>query len=113
MGIFDKFKKKNEVVEQKEDQVINDEDIKIPYTFTITVKDITAPSIWLNSSYTGNTVYQGNIAEDITCIDDYDDHPKCSIEGIYDTETPGTYPVTFVAEDATSAKIEGNKITIA
>lgn len=81
-------------------EYINDEDIKIPYTFTITVKDITAPSIWLNSSYTVNTGYQGNIAEDITCIDDYDDHPKCSIEGIYDTETPGTYPVTFVAEDA-------------
>ena len=28
MGIFDKFKKKNEVVEQKEDQVINEEDNK-------------------------------------------------------------------------------------
>ena len=26
MGIFDKFKKKNEVVEQKENQVINEED---------------------------------------------------------------------------------------
>ena len=32
MGIFDKFKKKNEVVEQKEDQVINDEDSKGNYS---------------------------------------------------------------------------------
>jgi hypothetical protein len=32
MGIFDKFKKKNEVVEQKEDQVINDEDSKKNYS---------------------------------------------------------------------------------
>ena len=32
MGIFDKFKKKNEVVEQKEDQVINDEDSKENYS---------------------------------------------------------------------------------
>lgn len=32
MGIFDKFKKKNEVVEQKEDQVINEEDNKGNYS---------------------------------------------------------------------------------
>ena len=32
MGIFDKFKKKSEVVEQKEDQVINDEDSKENYS---------------------------------------------------------------------------------
>lgn len=32
MGIFDKFKKKNEVVEQKEDQVINEEDKKGNYS---------------------------------------------------------------------------------
>ena len=32
MGIFDKFKKKNEVVEQKEDQVINEEDSKGNYS---------------------------------------------------------------------------------
>ena len=32
MGIFDKFKKKNEVVEQKEDQVINGEDNKGNYS---------------------------------------------------------------------------------
>ena len=32
MGIFDKFKKKNEVVEQKEDQVINEEDNKENYS---------------------------------------------------------------------------------
>ena len=32
MGIFDKFKKKNEVVEQKENQVINEEDSKGNYS---------------------------------------------------------------------------------
>ena len=32
MGIFDKLKKKNEVVEQKEDQVINEEDSKRNYS---------------------------------------------------------------------------------
>lgn len=32
MGIFDKFKKKNEVVEKKEDQVINEEDSKGNYS---------------------------------------------------------------------------------
>ena len=32
MGIFDKFKKKNEVVKQKEDQVINEEDNKENYS---------------------------------------------------------------------------------
>ena len=32
MGIFDKFKKKNEVVEQKEDQIINEEDSKENYS---------------------------------------------------------------------------------
>ena len=53
-------------------EYINDEDIKIPYTFKVMVNDVTPPSIWLNNNYTVYTGYEGNIAADITCIDDYD-----------------------------------------
>ena len=62
---------------------INDEQLEIPYTFKINVIDDIPPVIWVDSTYTVNTNYNGNLLEDITCADNYDDNPTCEILGEY------------------------------
>lgn len=89
-------------------EYINDENIKIPYSFKIKVVDVTPPSVWVNNNYTIYTGYQGDVSKDITCIDDYYDHPSCYIEGTYDKDTPGTYPVQYIAEDNSGNKTVKN-----
>ena len=80
-------------------EYINEENIRIPYAYTIRVKDDTAPSIWLGSTYSVIVGYSGNLLEDITCADDIDDNPKCEIIGKYDFNEVGEYPLTFKATD--------------
>ena len=79
---------------------INDENVKIPYFFEITVVDITAPIVWLGSSYTITTNFVGNLEEKIMCADDADDNPTCIIEGEYDTKKVGSYKLNYIATDA-------------
>ena len=80
-------------------EYINEEDIKIPYSFNLTIKDETPPLVWLNSTYTVYNTYEGNIAEDIFCADNYDDHPTCEILGDYNQNEVGDYPLQFKATD--------------
>ena len=80
-------------------EFINEDGIKVPYRFKIEVKDVTKPVIWLNNSY---TIYKGNdvdIASTILCGDDEDKNPNCFLEGEYDFNTVGEYPLTFKAID--------------
>ncbi|MGN1337234.1 MAG: glycoside hydrolase family 25 protein [Candidatus Coprovivens sp.] len=85
-------------------EYINEEGIKIPYSFKVNIIDTVAPSIWLNQTYTVYTGYQGNIAKDITCADDIDDHPTCEIIGEYDTNIPGNYKLQYQAIDSSGNK---------
>lgn len=80
-------------------EYINDEDIKISYSYEIEVIDNTAPTIWLNSTYTINNTFDGNLLEKIMCADDYDDTPDCKIIGEYKTNEVGKYQLTFEATD--------------
>lgn len=79
---------------------INDEQLEIPYTFKINVIDDIPPVIWVDSTYTVNTNYNGNLLEDITCADNYDDNPTCEILGEYNLKREGQYQLTFKATDA-------------
>lgn len=79
---------------------VNEENITIPYKFKINIIDDIDPVIWLNSTYTVTTDYDGNLLEDITCADNLDDNPKCEIIGDYDTKKAGSYKLTFKATDA-------------
>lgn len=81
-------------------EYINEEEIKIPYSYKINIKDETAPSIWLGSSYSVTTAYTGSLLEDITCADNLDDNPTCEIIGDYDTSKVGTYDLQYKATDA-------------
>lgn len=84
-------------------EYINDENIKIPYTIEINVVDTTPPKL---STYNNVYVYtdEVNFVEDLFCGDNYDNEPKCYIEGEYDINTPNTYNVNFVGEDSSNNK---------
>lgn len=78
----------------------NDEGIKVPYSFMITIVDNIAPIVWLGSSYSVKTNFSGTLEEKILCADNYDDVPSCLIEGEYDTTKVGKYSLRFIATDS-------------
>ncbi len=82
------------------------DDFRVGYDFTVEVVDITPPTVFIGNSYSVKVGSQENFVDKIFCGDDADSNPKCTIEGDYDLNTVGTYPVLFKAEDAS-----GNQIT--
>ena len=78
---------------------INEENIKVPYTFKINVVDVTPPVIWLGGTYSVKVGYSKKLEDVIMCGDDYDDTPNCYIEGVYDLNKVGKYPLTYNAID--------------
>lgn len=81
-------------------EYINEDNIKIPYSYKIKIKDTTPPVIWLGSSYTVNKGNKIDLTDKIMCGDNYDDNPECIIVGDYDIDKVGTYPLTFKATDS-------------
>ena len=77
----------------------NDDGIKVQYVYHVEVKDTVAPVIWLSGSYTINKGTEVDLVSKILCGDNEDARPNCYIEGEYDYNTVGTYPLTFKAED--------------
>ena len=92
-------------------EYINEENIKIPYAYTINVVDDIPPSIWLGSTYSITTKYDGKLLEDITCADNLDDNPKCEIIGKYNTQEAGEYKLTFKATDS-SGNVTAKEFTL-
>ncbi len=78
---------------------INEENIKVNYSYDIQIIDIKAPTINLNNTYTITKGYSKNLLDVILCYDDYDDNPDCTISGDYDSNTLGSYPMVFTAKD--------------
>lgn len=80
-------------------EFINDDNIKVKYSIDYKVKDITPPIIGVPSSYSVQVGYTGDLSKKFFCGDNYDDEPKCIVEGNYDTNTIGTYNLTYKAYD--------------
>ncbi len=77
----------------------NDDGIPVKYKFDIEVIDNVEPVIWLGNSYRlkkGNKLDMSNVL----CGDNYDSKPKCYVEGDYDVNEVGSYPLVFKAEDS-------------
>lgn len=87
-------------------EYINEENLKVPYSFQIEIIDNTPPDVWLGSSYNITTDFSSTLEEKIICIDDLDDEPNCKIEGDYDTKTVGKYNLKYIAVDASNNKAE-------
>ncbi len=84
----------------------NDDNIKVSYSYNINVVDKTAPVIWLSGSYTITKGQDIDIAKKILCGDNVDSNPNCYIEGEYDYNKVGVYPLVFKAEDASGNMTE-------
>ncbi len=80
-------------------EYINDDGIKLKQSFVVEVVDKTPPLIWLNSAYSISVGSKDTIVESVLCGDNLDSNPKCYIEGEYDLNTVGKYPLVFKAED--------------
>lgn len=76
----------------------NEDGILVKYSYKINVIDNTPPVVWLGNSY---TITEGKEFkyEKIMCGDDTDSNPICIVEGEYDTNKAGVYPLTFKATD--------------
>ena len=92
-------------------QFINDDGIKIKYSYEINVVDKEAPLIWLGKSYNVTKGSVDNLVEKIMCGDNYDTNPVCVIEGDYDLNSVGSYKLVFKATDS-SGNISEKKFTL-
>ena len=92
-------------------QFINDDGIKIKYSYEINVVDKEAPLIWLGKSYNVVKGSVDNLLDKIMCGDNYDTNPVCVIEGDYDLDTVGSYNLFFKATDS-SNNISEKKFTL-
>lgn len=79
---------------------INDDNIKVSYTYNIKVVDVTKPTIWLGNNYNVAVNSDIDLTKKILCGDDYDNSPNCYIEGEYNLGEVGTYPLVFKAVDS-------------
>lgn len=80
-----------------------DKKIKVPYTIKINVVDETPPIISMSKE---KTVPVGTLKEDfknsLFCGDNYDDTPKCTIEGDYDLNKVGSYSLIYRGVDSSN-----------
>lgn len=83
---------------------INDDNIKVDYTISVDIVDKTPPIISQVKTYNVDVNSKLDIAKELFCGDNYDDKPKCMIEGDYDLNKVGKYPVSFVGEDSSNNK---------
>ncbi len=67
--------------------------------FNLEIKDITKPTILVNNDYTVEVGYEKKLEDVILCADDYDDNVKCEINGSYNLDEEGIYPLSITAKD--------------
>ncbi len=108
--IIDDYKIDTTIVGKKEIVVkyINDYHIKVKYTFEIEVIDTVKPLIWLNSTYKVKKGSNIDLTKKILCGDNYDNNPKCYIEGEYDLNKAGKYNLVFKAIDSSGNEEQKN-----
>ncbi len=80
-------------------EFISEEGIIVPYRFQINIVDNTPPKAFIGSTYRIKKGSSDSFINHILCGDNYDSRPICTVEGNFDLDTVGTYPVTFKAVD--------------
>ncbi len=86
---------------------INDDGIKVNYSYEIEVTDTVEPVIWLGSTYRIKKGEKFNV-DSILCGDNYDSNPNCFVEGNYDENKVGSYPLVFKAIDKSGNEAKQN-----
>ena len=83
---------------------LNSDNKKRKGTFSIEVKDLEEPLIWLANSYSVRVGEDVDLESEILCADNYDSNPSCKITGDYDLNTAGSYSLVYEAEDSSGNK---------
>lgn len=78
---------------------LNKDNKKRRGTFEIEIVDTEKPLVWLRSNYNTKVGTGIDLQNEIMCVDNYDNKPSCEINGEYDINTPGTYPLEYIAKD--------------
>lgn len=81
-------------------EFVNEDNIRISYSFDIEIVDSTPPVISGKNIITLSEGFEGDILDNFLCGDNYDDDVKCKIVGDYDVNQIGTYPVILKARDS-------------
>lgn len=79
-------------------QYVNEKKKKGSYSFKINVVDKEPPLFFVQNSYTVIKGSSFNLSK-VLCGDNEDPTPNCFIDGTFDTEVLGTYPLAFRAID--------------
>ena len=104
--IDDKLVNTNKVGTHEETfSFINDDNIKVSYTFKVKVVDTTDPIIGGPSTITVNKGYDKDLSQKFFCGDNYDNTPKCRVEGDYNTNEIGSYDLIFKATDKSKNEV--------
>ena len=78
---------------------LNKDNKKRRGTFEIEIVDTEKPLVWLSNNYNTKVGTDIDLQNEIMCVDNYDNKPSCEINGEYDINTPGTYPLEYIAKD--------------
>ena len=78
---------------------LNKDNKKRRGTFEIEIVDTEKPLVWLSNNYNTKVGTDIDLQNEIMCVDNYDNKTSCEINGEYDINTPGTYPLEYIAKD--------------
>ena len=78
---------------------LNKDNKKRRGTFEIEIVDTEKPLVWLSNNYSTKVGTDIDLKSKIMCVDNYDNKTSCEINGEYDINTPGTYPLEYIAKD--------------
>ena len=67
--------------------------------FNIEIKDVTKPTILVNNEYVVTEGFNKKLEDVILCADDWDDDVDCKIDGSYNMDEVGVYPLSMKATD--------------
>ncbi len=110
--IDDKLVNTNKVgVHEETFSFINDDKIKVSYTFKVKVVDTTKPIIGVPSTYTIIKGYAKDLSKEFFCGDNYDNEPNCRVEGDYNVNEIGSYNITYKATDKSKNEVS-QKLTL-
>lgn len=85
---------------------INEDKIKVSYSYQVKIVDTIPPMIRMRNSYTLNKNGDKDFYKNIFCGDNQDAKPNCYIEGEYDVSQVGSYPLVLKAVDKSGNRSE-------
>jgi len=74
----------------------------VPFTVELKIVDKTPPIISMQNNLTVTVGSKIDISKELFCGDNYDSNPKCIVEGEYNLDVVGNYPLKFIGIDSSN-----------